>query len=309
MELDGFTARQIASEADYSTAEEYESEVRHYRERNFTYIPMPEDGHYYHVRDGELYEIESDQYVKPNTAMLAAFSKLEEYDFLLIDWFDNLVTGGTVAYIANRLDGADASELAVDVLEDPDSVREQYSNNEVVEDFISAIESTKDARYSIITLADVNKRRARELFFRVLSEFEILLSSLVEDEFPDSTTLFSDARVEAIGRWEKSKLDDLVVHISEHMYLSTLMKIVGKSEALRGQFGYESRNQFDSDLGGLNRLRNQVMHPTKTLVHNTEDLSKNVARLHRAIDAIEEFHRDEMESEFPVPGNVKEPLV
>jgi hypothetical protein len=91
------------------------------------------------------------------------------------------------------------------------------------------------------------------------------------------------------------------------MYLTTLMKIVGKSEELRGQFGYESRNQFDDDLGSLIPLRNRVMHPTKTLVHNTEDLSKNIARLHRVIDAVKQFHRDEKESEFPVPGNVKEP--
>jgi hypothetical protein len=217
------------------------------------------------------------------------------------------VTGGSAAFISERLNGADAEELAKDVLEDPDGVREEYPNNDLIEDFIHAIESAKDYRYSIITLADVNKRRARELFFRVLSEFEVILSGLVEVEFPDSTTLFHDANAEAIGRWEKSKLDDLVVHISEHMYLTTLMKIVGKSESLRGQFGYESRNQFDNDLGGLIPLRNKVMHPTKTLVHNTEDLSKNIGRLHRAIDAVEEFHQEEIESEFPIPGRIKEP--
>jgi hypothetical protein len=307
MELGGFTARQIASEADCSSLQEYESEVSHYQEQKFTYIPMPEDERYYHVEKEEVYEIEADQYIEPNTPMLAAFSNFEEYDFLLIDWFNNLVTGETAIYIEDRLDGADASELAKDVLEDPDRVREQYRDNDVIEDFISAIESTKHVRYSILTLADVNKRRARELFFRALSEFEVLLSRLVEDEFSESTTLFHDASAEAIGHWEKSKLDDLVVHISEHMYLTTLMKIVGKSEELRGKFGYESRNQFDDDLGSLIPLRNRVMHPTKTLVHNTEDLSKNIAILHRVIDAVKQFHRDEKESEFPVPGNVKEP--
>lgn len=309
MDLTNFTARQIASEADYSTLQDYESEVSHYRERNYTYIPMPEDGQYYHVGKEELNEIVSEQYVDPETPMLAVFSKLEEYDFVLIDWFENLITGDTAAFVADRLDGADAAELANDILENPTEVREQYSETSLIEDFISAVESTRDARYSILTLADVNKRRSRELFFRVLSEFEVILSSIVEAEFPDSTTLFHDANAEAIGRWEKSKLDDLVVHISEHMYLTTLMKVVGKAESLRSQFGYESRNQFDNDLGSLIPLRNRVMHPTKTLVHNTEDLSKNVARLHRVIDAIEEFYRDEQESEFPVPGQTKQPQV
>lgn len=309
MDLTNFTVRQVASKADYSTLNDYESEISHYRERSYTYIPMPEDGQYYHIGKEELNEIASEQYVDPKTPMLAVFPKLEEYDFLLIDWFENLITGDTATFIEDRLDGADAAELADKILKNSTEVREQYSETPLIEDFISAVESTQDARYSIFTLADVNKRRSRELFFRVLSEFEVILSSIVEAEFPDSTTLFHDASAEAIGRWEKSKLDDLVVHISEHMYLTTLMKVVGKAESLRRQFGYESRNQFDNDLGSLIPLRNRVMHPTKTLVHNTEDLSKNVARLHRVIDAIQEFHRDEQESKFPVPNQAKQPQV
>lgn len=85
------------------------------------------------------------------------------------------------------------------------------------------------------------------------------------------------------------------------MHLTTLMKIVGKSEWLRQQFGFESRNQFDKQLGGLNDLRNHVMHPTKILVHNRDDLSKMVDRVHRATDALKEFHHDDVDSEFPLP--------
>ncbi|MFD1513447.1 hypothetical protein [Halomarina rubra] len=301
MELSSFTAKQIASEADCSTREGYESELDYYQQREYTYIPMPEDGRYYHVGMGELCEIDSNQYVEPDTEILTVFSILEKYDFALIDWYENLVTGDSAVYIADQLDGADASELAMEVLEDAEAVRERYPDDDVIDDFIFAIKSTNELRYSIITLADVNKRRARELFYRVFSEFEVLLSTLVENEYPDSTSLFYDASPEAIGRWQKSKIDDLVVHISEHMYLSTLMDIVGKSQSLRREFGYESRSQFKKDLGGLIQLRNRIMHPTKTLVHDTEDLSKTISRLQRAINAVDEFHRDETESEFPIP--------
>lgn len=307
MDLSNFTADQIASEADYSTKEEYESEISYYRKRNYTYIPMPEDDRYYHVQDEEVYPINEEQYIKPKTDLVSALSTLEQYPFLLIDWFHNLITDDLAAYIADRLDGADAAELASEVLEDPDKVRERYDDSELINDFIYAVKETTDKRYSIITLADVNKRRVRELLYRVLSEFEVVLSRLVEAEFPDSTSLFQDANAEAIGRWQKSKIDDLVVHISEYMYLTTLMKVVGKSESLRQRFGYESRNQFDKDLGGLIELRNQVMHPTKTLVHNSEDLSKTVKRLNRAIEALEEFHSDDVGSEFPLPESSKQP--
>lgn len=75
-------SRQIASKADYSILDEYKSELNRYRERNYTYSSIPEDGHYYHIGDEELCKILSNQYVKPATPMLTAFSNLKSTTFL-----------------------------------------------------------------------------------------------------------------------------------------------------------------------------------------------------------------------------------
>lgn len=71
------------------------------------------------------------------------------------------------------------------------------------------------------------------------------------------------------------------------MTLSEMMKVVGKSEALRENFGYSSRNQFKKNLGGLVPLRNKVMHASRTLVHNWSDLKQLLDRVLGAESAIE----------------------
>ena len=125
------------------------------------------------------------------------------------------------------------------------------------------------------------------------------MAHLIEQEYPDSESLFTEAKPEAIGRWQKSKIDELVVHISEHMYLSTLLKVVGKSDNLRGKMGYSSRNQFDNDLGGLIDLRNRIMHPTQTLVHGAGDLEKEINRVNRAIKALDNLDAGEIQPKSP----------
>lgn len=301
MNLDFFTAKSIASRADISDLESYESEVLEYQARDYTYIPMPQDGKYYHVNDEELREIASAQYLHPDTTMMEAFRKLEEYPFLLFDAFRDFerVDGEFVDAGINEYDFPDGPVNPEEIVAEPDRFREHYADDATTRRLIDIIMDRNEDRYRILTLADVNKRRARELFYRVLSEFEVQLATLVEQEYPDSETLFSEAKPEAIGRWQKSKLDDLVVHISEHMYLTTLMKIVGKSESLRSRLGYSSRNQFDDDLGGLIELRNRIMHPTQTLVHDVEDLTEAVDRVTRAMDALEKLDGEEIQPNLP----------
>lgn len=300
MNLDIFTAKGIASQANVSSLSSYEDETSHYREQDYTYIPMPKDGKYFHVIDNEIRDIEDDQYLHPDTSMLDAFSKLQEYPFLLFDEFMSFEhkDGEFQASKIREIDLMDESVSMETIAESPDRFREEYYE-EPWHEIIDTIEQMDPERYWILTLADANKRRARELFYRVLSEFEVQLAQMVKRKHPDSESLFGEAKPEAIGRWQKSKIDGLVVHISEHMYLSTLMKIVGKSDSLREEMGYTSRNEFDDDLGALNNLRHRIMHPTKTLVHNAEDLAKEVSRIERAVEALERLDRKEVQPDFP----------
>ena len=300
MNLNIFTARGIASSAETSTIESYKDEMEEYRKQNYTYIPMPDDGQYYDLSCNELRDIEREQYLHPDTPMLDAFSKLQEYPFLLFDEFRsfNSEDGEYVPEGITEFNLPDGSFRADEIANNPDDFRERYDDETYI-NLVDSVESMASERYSILTLADANKRRARELFYRVLSEFEVQLAYLVEQEYPDSESLFTEAKPEAIGRWQKSKIDELVVHISEHMYLSSLLKVVGKSDNLRESMGYSSRNQFDNDLGGLVDLRNRIMHPTQTLVHDAEDLEKEINRVTRTVEALDNLDAKEIQPKFP----------
>lgn len=299
MNLGIFTAKGIASQADVSDLSSYEDEISYYKEQDYTYIPMPKDGKYYHIADDEVRDIVNGQYLHPDTPMLDAFTKLQRYPFLLFDVFMGFECENG-EYNPSGIQETEFPDKTVGwdkIAESPDQFREKY-NEEKWTIVIDMAEQTSSERHRILTLADANKRRARELFYRVLSEFEVQLAQMVKREYPNSESLFTEAKPEAIGRWQKSKIDGLVVHISEHMYLSTLMKIVGKSETLRGKMGYTSRNEFD-DLGGLIDLRNRIMHPTQTLIHNADNLAKEVSRIKRAVEALERFDNKEIQPEFP----------
>jgi len=300
MNLDYFTAKGIASSAKTSTIDTYEDEIEEYQRQDYTYIPMPDDGQYYDLGRNELREIDREQYLHPDTPMLDAFSKLQEFPFLLFDDFrtfrsedEGYISEGIVEY--NFPDG---SFRADEIANNPHDFRERY-DDETLTRVVNSVENMASERYWIVTLADANKRRARELFYRVLSEFEVQLSYLVEQEYPDSESLFTEAKPEAIGRWQKSKIDELVVHIAEHMYLSNLLKVVGKSNNLREKMGYSSRNQFDKAFGGLVDLRNRIMHPTQTLVHDSDDLEKEISRVNRAVEALDNLDAKEIQPKLP----------
>ncbi|SMO90794.1 hypothetical protein [Halorubrum cibi] len=300
MYLDFFTGKEIASSAKTSTIDSYEDEVEEYQKKDYTYIPIPDSKKYYDLSRDELREIEQGQYLHPDTPMLEAFSRLQEYPFLLFDDFRDFRSedGEYIPAGIKKFNLPDGSFRADEIANNPDDFRERYDDETYI-DAVDSLEEMASERYEILTLADANKRRARELFYRVLSEFEVQLAHLIEQEYPDSESLFNEAKPEAIGRWQKSKIDELVVHISEHMYLSTLLKIVGKSENLREKMGYSSRNQFDNDLGGLVKLRNRIMHPTQTLVHDTDDLKKEINRVNRTVEALDNLNAKEIQPKFP----------
>lgn len=258
-----FRAVGIASPAAIESPESYEAAIPYYREHSYTYIPMPTAGTYYHVVDEEMRQIDEAQYVDPGITMLAAFDLLMEYPFLLID----------------RTEMQTAA----------------HSDREPADD--TGDELGEDKQLYIITLADANKRRARELFYHVISEFEIQLAKLVKGEYPDS--LIKEATDEEVERWYRAKLEGLEMHIAEHMYLSTLLKVIGNEEALFEQLGFPSKTQFDNGLGGLNQLRHKVMHPTRALVHDVDDLEKQVDRVRRAQDALGSLDSSVIQSRQP----------
>ncbi|MDR5657700.1 hypothetical protein RH831_10985 [Halodesulfurarchaeum sp. HSR-GB] len=290
LSLDQFRAQGIISEADTETIESYESNRSHYRENNFTYIPIPSSDKYYHVTDEELRDIDEDQYIPPELSMMAAFERLEKHPFLLVDLFmdfeypdegdQDFVPSGESNY-----DIMGETYTASEVVEESDSLLDELSDKEsYAEKQVNDILWFNEERYHILTLADVNKRRSRELFYHVLSEFEIELSNLIKSHYPNS--IIPGVKETEIERWYRAKIDELEIHITEHMNLSSLLKVGGKNEEIRGSFGFSSRSQFDEHLGGLNDLRHKVMHPTRALVHDKQDLEDHVDRVRRTQDVL-----------------------
>lgn len=134
----------------------------------------------------------------------------------------------------------------------------------------------------IITAADLNKRVAKEMMYSVLADLENKFASLIRDKHPDSESLFPEVSAVAIGRWTKAGVGNVQMHLTEYMTLSEMIKIIAKSEDLRSQMGFESRNQFDNQVSGIVDLRNRVMHASRTIIETENDVERLNSRLERA---------------------------
>lgn len=133
----------------------------------------------------------------------------------------------------------------------------------------------------IITAADLNKRVAKEMMYSVLADLENKFAGLIEDEYQDSESLFSDLSPMTIGRWQKAGIGGVQMHVAEYMTLSEMQKLIAKSNQLRSQLGFDSRNQFDKHMSGIVDLRNRVMHANRTIIESKSDVEQLDDRLSR----------------------------
>jgi len=204
-----FEAHPIGSEASVETMESYKSNLDYYRENDFTFIPIPDEGMFYDRRNNELKEIHNQQYIDYDHTARWAIDTLTKRPFLL---FENY---------------------------------------------------TMDNTALIITAADLNKRVAKEMMFSLLADLENTFAEIIEQECPDSQSLFSEISPPTIGRWKKAGVGGIQMHITEYMNLSEMQKVTGKSEELRSHLGFDSRNQFDKQMSGIIDLRNRIMHANR----------------------------------------------
>lgn len=271
----------VAQPAYIETIDTYESNLEYYETNRYTYIPMPLDGVFFDRERDEIRDISPDQYIYEDETTRAALDDLVEHPFLLVEHNSNLsITPRGKFEFSFRLLVDDGEGESVGDIHD---AYEEFPSrsDELVEMAIDY------PIFRIFTLADVNRRLVKQTLYGAIAEFESRLAEEINNSELDARDIYEDLSVETIGRWEKSKLNDVNLPISEFMKLSEMLKIVGKRSDLRDQFGYGSRNQFDQDLGGLIALRNSIMHATRSLVHNRTDLEKLVDRLARAESVIE----------------------
>jgi hypothetical protein len=84
-----FSASSIAKEAMTETESTYEDRLQDYRNRNYTYIPLPEDGQYYNVKEGWLRPLDEEQWITPETHLLDVMGLLQQQPFLLYEGSDS----------------------------------------------------------------------------------------------------------------------------------------------------------------------------------------------------------------------------
>lgn len=240
-------ATQIASQASTEDPNSYETNIGYYRERNYSYIPIPSTKEYYDVDKGRLEEMEDRQILPDDTHIILVMAYLREYPFVLLDYHGLL---------------SDQSDLAEKL----------------------GVDRDERNRYGIVTVADLNKRRVKEMLYPAIATFEHTLADLITLHYPNSDVPESDVSDDAFDRWQTAKEQDLETHIVDHMSLSDIVKVVRNTDDLRLICGFDSKNQYDNSVGGLINLRNKVMHPRRTLIPDPSHVDKTIDRLSRIKD-------------------------
>ncbi|WP_372479382.1 hypothetical protein ACAH01_12355 [Halomicrobium sp. HM KBTZ05] len=251
-----------------------------YRAKNYTHIPLPLDQKYVNTETGEVHDLAPQQIIHPDASVFTAISHLRGDPFLLVDhryWYG--VEDGEIKWSGRNTDfDRKLGRIISTRHHDPETKR----------DIANVVRS--QGHVGIITLADINSRAAKESIYPVIAELESVFAEKIEEEL-DEIDIVPYLSSKTIDRWSEAKEEGLGMHISEFMELSEILSVVGDHETLRAKFDYNSKTEFE-ETGGLVHLRNPIMHLSRTLVHNREDLQQTVDRIERCKDIIERADRD-----------------
>lgn len=84
------TASDISTPATTKRIENYREAIDEFEEEDWTYIPMPEDGKYYNIKDEKgPQDIEEGQFISSNLHILDVMEKLLDHPFLLVEHEDS----------------------------------------------------------------------------------------------------------------------------------------------------------------------------------------------------------------------------
>ncbi len=135
----------------------------------------------------------------------------------------------------------------------------------------------------LVSVANLNSRQVNFYLFALICEFESRLARLVRLNLSeDALKVKLDSQ--ACENFERDIAQGFENDIVQYLYLSQLINIV-RTEDLYESIGYTSRTNFEK-LNSLNELRNQVMHPVRSLVTDRASLNKLWQRIERLQDAL-----------------------
>jgi hypothetical protein len=117
-----------------------------------------------------------------------------------------------------------------------------------------------------VTPSDLNKHPARFHFYLLLADLEMILASVVLQEFPrlrEALFVLDLAEVKRItGRFDRDQAAKVEANLAAAMDLSHLLVVAYTSERIRSALGAPDFGEWLSVVDRLVGLRNAVMHPT-----------------------------------------------
>jgi hypothetical protein len=146
----------------------------------------------------------------------------------------------------------------------------------------------------LVSVVDLNSRQVKVYFYNLLSELEIRLGRFLASKVTEGELLGMELgnTKEANGGknsyeeskrcYEKDLKSGVESSFIEYLYLSQFIKIIVKKD-LHSALGYSRKSEFNSELGSLNDLRNQVAHPNRSIIID----ANSVERLWKQITMIE----------------------
>jgi hypothetical protein len=148
---------------------------------------------------------------------------------------------------------------------------------------------SKNEVVGLITLANLNAKEFRIFLYSLTCELEILMRDFISSQLSEKEILkiISDNENEqfkiVLDNYYSDQENGLEDYILEYLYLVQFIKIIS-TQQLYEQLGFKSKRSFIKEFSSLNEIRNQIAHPTRSLIKSLQDIEK----LHERLENLEE---------------------
>lgn len=143
-----------------------------------------------------------------------------------------------------------------------------------------------DARITgLITVANLNCRQVRTYLFSLISELEMRMGEVLSRGHSEADLLACNLDKRTRGRFTKDRATGVDAPLTEYFYFKDFAGVFQELRLFKAM-GYKRRDHFERHMADLNDLRNEVAHPTKSLVKSpagAADLWRRVQRIERAL--------------------------
>ena len=149
----------------------------------------------------------------------------------------------------------------------------------------------------IVTFADLQKQPIRMLAFSLISLLEMLLISLIREEYPDESwkEKLSKERLKKAEEMLKIRIEkNEALTLLDNTQLADKGTIVVKTDKLTEQLGFESKSRCKEFFKNIETLRNNTAHAQEEIYHNSAELIDIILELDRVLDSNARSERQPM---------------